>query len=136
MFKLSIVTPEKVFYEADVRSLVVPGTDGYLGILTSHAPLITALKPGKIEFIDDDGKQHIMAVTSGFLEVSHNMATLLADAAEDESEINIDRAKAAYEKAWEQLKAAGRGEIDVDMNEARAALERASNRIKIYEQTH
>jgi len=136
MFKLSIVTPERVFYEADVRSLIVPGTDGYLGVLTSHAPLITALQPGKIEFVDAEGAIHIMAVTSGFLEVSRNVATLLADAAEDVSEIDIERARAAHDKAWQQLKAAGRGELEIDMQEARAALKRAANRIRIHEQSH
>jgi len=136
MFQLSIVTPEKVFYEADVSSLIVPGSEGYLGVLTGHAPLITALIPGKIEFKDAQDQTHTVAVTSGFLEVSSNVATLLADAAEDFSEINIERAREAYNRAWEQLKAAGKVEGAVDLKSARAALERAANRIRIYENTH
>jgi F-type H+-transporting ATPase subunit epsilon len=136
MFRLSIVTPEKVFFEADIRSLIVPGTEGYLGVLSNHAPLITALHPGKIEFRDIEGKQHFLAVTSGFLEVSGNVATLLADAVEETEEIDLKRAEAARDRAWEMLKAAASGDKNVDTPRARASLERARNRIKIYRQTH
>ena len=136
MFRLSIVTPEKVFYEADIMSLTVPGTEGYLGILSNHAPLITALKPGKIEFRDSDDKLRSLAVTAGFLEVSGNVATLLADAVEDVEEIDIERARAAYNRAWERLKAAGRIDGGDDLASARAALGRAANRIRLYEDSH
>jgi F-type H+-transporting ATPase subunit epsilon len=136
MFRLSIVTPEKVFFEADIRSLIVPGTEGYLGVLSNHAPLITALQPGKIEFRDIDDQQHFLAVTSGFLEVSGNVATLLADAVEETEEIDLKRAEAARDRAWEMLKAAASGDKNIDIPRARASLERARNRIKIYRQTH
>jgi F-type H+-transporting ATPase subunit epsilon len=136
MFRLSIVTPEKVYYEADIKSLVVPGTQGYLGILSNHAPLITALQPGKIEFKDADDKDNYLAVTAGFLEVSSNVATLLADAVEETEEIDIERAREARERAWEALKAAGAGDKSIDVPRARASLERAQNRIRIYKATH
>jgi F-type H+-transporting ATPase subunit epsilon len=136
MFRLSIVTPEKVFFEDDIRSLVVPGADGYLGVLSNHAPLITALQPGKIEFEDAQNRKRTLAVTAGFLEVSGNVATLLADAVEGLNEINIERAKAAKERAWGLLKAAGHGDHTVDTKRAREALARAINRIKLYEQSH
>jgi len=136
MFRLSIVTPEKIFFEADIRSLIVPGTEGYLGVLSNHAPLITALRPGKIEFRDIDDKQHFLAVTSGFLEVSSNVATLLADAVEETEELDVQRAEAARDRAWEMLKAAGSGDKHIDIQRARASLERSQNRIKIYRQTH
>ncbi len=87
MFLLSIVTPEKVFFEAEIKSLVVPGTVGYLGVLSNHAPLITAMKPGRIEFRDFDDKVNLMAVSGGFLEVSNNKATILADAVEKADEL-------------------------------------------------
>jgi len=135
MFRLSIVTPEKVYYEADIKSLVVPGTEGYLGILSNHAPLITALRPGKIEFHDADDKTNYLAVTAGFLEVSGNVATLLADAVEETEEIDIERAKEARARAWEMLKAAGTGDKSIDVPRARASLERAQNRIRIYKAT-
>jgi len=136
MFTLSIVTPEKTVYEQPVSSLVVPGTEGYLGVLSNHAPLITALKPGKIEFVDDRDEAHIMAVSGGFLEVSHNQATLLADAVERGDEIDIERAQAALDREHNRIISAGKGETDIDLPSARAAYERAANRVRIYKETH
>jgi F-type H+-transporting ATPase subunit epsilon len=136
MFRLSIVTPEKVVLEDDVVSLTVPGTEGYLGILSGHAPLITALQPGKIEFRDAQNRPRTLAVTAGFLEVSGDIATLLADAVEGLEEINIERAQAAREHAWEQLKAAAAGDKSVDTKQVREALARAMNRIRLYEASH
>lgn len=136
MFRLSIVTPEKVFYDADVKSLTAPGTEGYLGILSHHAPLITALKPGKIEFRDAQDEMHVLAVSDGFLEVSHNIATLLADAVEAASEIDIQRAQRALELCKQRIVSAGKGETNIDLPSVRAAMERAANRIKIYNETH
>jgi F-type H+-transporting ATPase subunit epsilon len=132
MFRLSIVTPEKVCYDADIKSLVAPGSDGYLGILSQHAPLITTLKPGKIEFRDAQDVLHIMAVTNGFLEVSSNRATILADAVEDGSAIDIERARAAYDRNRNRLISAGKGETSIDLPSVQAALDRAANRIRIY----
>ena len=136
MFHLSIVTPEKSYYEGDIKSLVVPGTEGYLGVLSHHAPLITALMPGKIEFRDEHDEVNIMAVSGGFLEVSNNLATILADTVENADEIDIERARAAYDREKKRLISAGEGETDIDLPSVRAALARAANRIKIYEDTH
>jgi F-type H+-transporting ATPase subunit epsilon len=136
MFHLSIVTPEKSYYEGEIKSLVAPGTEGYLGVLSHHAPLITALMPGKIEFRDEHDEVNIMAVSGGFLEVSNNLATILADTVENADEIDIERARAAYDREKKRLISAGEGETDIDLPSVRAALARAANRIKIYEETH
>ena len=136
MFHLSIVTPEKSFYEGEIKSLVVPGTEGYLGVLSHHAPLITAIQPGKIEFSDSQDEVFIMAVSGGFLEVSNNVATILADAVELADDIDIERAQVAYDRERKRLISAGKGETDIDLPTARKALERAANRIKIYKETH
>jgi F-type H+-transporting ATPase subunit epsilon len=134
VFKLSIVTPEKTFLESDVQSLIVPGSEGYLGVLSNHAPLITALEPGKIEYRDETGKTCYLAVTSGFLEVSNNVATLLADAVEETEEIDLERARASRDRAWDLLKKAGAGDSSIDVARARASLARAQNRIRLHKQ--
>jgi F-type H+-transporting ATPase subunit epsilon len=131
MFRLSIVTPEKVFYEDNVISLIVPGTEGYLGVLSHHAPLITALKPGKIEFRDASDYMHVLAVSGGFLEVSGNQATLLADAVERADEIDVARAQAALDREKKRLMSFGKGETEIDLPRAQSGLERAANRLKI-----
>ncbi len=136
MFRLAIVTPDRVHYDGEIRSLVAPGTEGYLGVLSEHAPLITALKPGKIEFRDAQDTVHVLAVSGGFLEVSNNLATILAEAVEEADKIDIERARQAYERNKARLISAGKGETDIDLPSVKAALDRAANRIKVYDETH
>ena len=136
MFRLSIVTPEKIYFEADIQSLVVPGTEGYLGVLSNHAPLITALKPGRIEFRDSEDTIVLMAVSGGFLEVSNNVATVLADTVERSDEIDIERAQAAFDREQKRLISAGDEATSIDLPTVRAAIARAKNRIKVYKETH
>jgi F-type H+-transporting ATPase subunit epsilon len=80
-FLLRLVTPQKLLLEAEVSSLQVPGSEGYLGVLAHHAPLITALQEGKLTVKDASGRETAYHVTGGFLEVSDNRATVLADSA-------------------------------------------------------
>ena len=135
MFQLSIVTPEKVVFDGEVVSLLVPGMEGYLGVLSNHAPLITALQPDRIEFQDDQDKIQIFSVSGGFVEVSGNRATLLADTAEHCEEIDIDRAQTALERALKSLQDKEKaGEVSAP--EAKEAARRAANRVRIYKETH
>jgi F-type H+-transporting ATPase subunit epsilon len=129
MFKLSAVTPEKVVFEQDVSSIVAPGAMGYLGILTDHAPLITPLIPGKLDIKDNHGRESHFFVSGGFLEVSHNVATILADAIERPEDIDIKRAKDAEERARERLK--HRDSPEIDVARAEGALQRALWRQKL-----
>ena len=80
-FLLRLVTPQKLLLEAEVSALQVPGSEGYLGVLAQHAPLITALQEGKLTVKDPAGRETAYHVTGGFLEVSDNRATVLADSA-------------------------------------------------------
>lgn len=137
-FLLRLVTPQRLLLEAKVSSLQVPGSEGYLGILAHHAPIITALRPGKLEVKDAAGKLTTYAVSGGFLEMSSNRATVLADAAEVSVEIDRERAAASLKRAEERLQgdgarpgaAAGAGE-PIDRDRARRSLERAKNRIAL-----
>jgi F-type H+-transporting ATPase subunit epsilon len=129
VFKLSVVTPEKTVFEREANSIIAPGSEGYLGILTNHAPLITALIPGKLTVTDTVGKDTDYALSGGFLEVSHNLVTILADAIETIDGIDIKRAKEAESRARERL--LHRSDPDIDVVRAEAALARAQNRLRL-----
>ncbi|KPJ62769.1 hypothetical protein AMJ44_15170 [candidate division WOR-1 bacterium DG_54_3] len=131
MYKLAIVTPEARFYEDEVSSIIAPGSLGYLGILTDHAPLITELVPGKLTVKDSKGQEKIFATSGGFLEVLKNNVTILADSIESAEGIDFKRAEEALKRAKERLKSK---DEKVDVPRAEFALTRALNRIKIYKQ--
>jgi F-type H+-transporting ATPase subunit epsilon len=103
MFKLSIVSPERTLFEDEVESLIVPGGEGYLGILSHHAPLISTLKVGEITFRDTNKKEVVMATSGGFIEVSDNVASVLVDTAEFLDEIDLSRAENELHRAEELL---------------------------------
>jgi F-type H+-transporting ATPase subunit epsilon len=132
MFKLSAATPEKIVFEKEAISIVAPGMLGYLGILTDHAPLITPLVPGKLEVKEPGGNQSHFFISGGFLEVANNFVTILADAIEKPTEIDVNRAKAAEERARERLQ--HRHDQKVDVIRAEAALQRAIWRQKMANQ--
>ena len=78
-FELSILTPERSVFEGAVEYVQVPGSQGYLGVLAHHAPLVTALAPGTLDVRLAGGHERSWRVEGGFFEVSNNRATVLAD---------------------------------------------------------
>ena len=126
-YQLSIVTPEKTIFDEKVESLIAPGTLGYLGVLAHHAPLMTGLVAGKLTIRKADGQTETIAISGGFLEVSRNKATILADAAEWASDIDLTRAKAALDRAKQKLHTR-----EGDIAQTEEELARALNRVKIY----
>ena len=131
MFKLSVVTPIKVFYEEEVNSLVAPGEVGYLGVLSNHAPLITALKPGLLTIKDRLDTEVELAISGGFLEVSNNQAMILADAIEYVTDINLKRAQAAKKRAENRIAGLMADDEETDFERSHQALARALNRITL-----
>ena len=127
--KFEMVTAERVVYSDDVDIVVAPGTVGQLGILPSHAPLLTTLQPGEL-VVKKEGGEAAMFVSGGFLEVMQNRVTVLADVAERVEEIDVTRAEEAKRRAEERL----REHIpEVDLARAEAALRRSLVRLKIAE---
>ena len=127
-FQLSIVTPEATVFDETVVSLIVPGAEGYLGVLAHHAPLITPLQPGKITILLTGETELYLAVAGGFLEVAKNEATILADTAEQADQIDRERALEALERARRRLHDTSR---HWDTDRATAALRRAESRIRV-----
>ncbi len=128
LFSVEVLTPEKVLYSSDrVVSLTAPAWEGRLGVMAKHRPLVCALRTGVLSLRLDDGETRYIAIAGGFLEVSHNKAVILCDAAEMDREIDVDRARRALERANERLRTFDRS---IDRQRARAAKDRALARLK------
>jgi F-type H+-transporting ATPase subunit epsilon len=125
---LEIVTPEKRAFAGDVDEVIVPGTEGELGILPHHAPLMTILQAGEL-VVRKGGRDESLAISGGFLEVRPDRVIILADSAERAEEIDIARAEAARKRAEERLRGMTPG--TVDETRAEAALRRAVARIAV-----
>jgi F-type H+-transporting ATPase subunit epsilon len=78
-FKIDIITPEEIYFTGEAVSLVVPGIQGYLGVLVDHAPLVTPLGNGRVEIRMPDRTEKQFEIQGGFLEVAANHATLLVE---------------------------------------------------------
>lgn len=125
---VEVVTGEQVVYERDDATMVVaPGAEGSLGILPRHAALVSLLKEGELR-IKHGGEEDAIAVHGGFIEVLNNKVVILADTAERTSEIDVERAEAARQRAEAALHNAKDRQ---DIAEAEAALRRAAIRLRL-----
>jgi F-type H+-transporting ATPase subunit epsilon len=126
-FKLEIVTPEKKVVETAAEEVQIPGKNGYLGVLPGHAPLITELAVGEIIYCENKSEFRL-AVAWGFAEVLPDKVTILAESAERPSEINVERARKAKERAEQRLTS---GDTNVDVDRALDSLHRAESRLDV-----
>ena len=129
MLHLEIVTPERRVLVADVDSVTVPTATGEAGILPSHAPLISALKPGILAY-SIKGTIDKLAVSGGFVEVSTDRVSVLVDTAETAVEIDADAARLARDSAEKTLLSAGLSSEE-DSATARAAFDHAAARLQL-----
>lgn len=127
---LEVVTPERIVVSEEVQIVASPGALGEFGVLIGHTPFLTALKTGIIRYTDSKGKEHHLFVSGGFAEALPDKVTILAESSEKSRDIDVERAKAALERAEKRL-AEDRSREDIDFNRARAALERATFRIRL-----
>ncbi|ACL67819.1 ATP synthase F1, epsilon subunit [Anaeromyxobacter dehalogenans 2CP-1] len=99
---LDIVTPEKRVLSVQVDEVRAPGVQGGFGVRLNHEPFMTALEPGRLTYVEG-GREHHYAVGGGFLQVADNRVIVLADTAEAAGEIDVDRARKAFEDAQNRL---------------------------------
>ena len=128
---VEVVTAERALYSGEADVVIAPGSEGELGILPRHAALLTTLKVGQL-LIRLGGAEESLFVSGGFLEVSDNSVTVLAETAERAEEIDQARAEAARRRAQEHLQQA---QSDVERAELVGALERAVARLRVAEVT-
>jgi F-type H+-transporting ATPase subunit epsilon len=108
---LSIVTPEKQLVSEEVDQVNVPGTEGDMGILYDHAPILTVLRSGQLSY-EKEGKTVVLVVSGGYLEVTDNRVTVMAETGEFLKEIDRERAERAQAEAEKRL-----GETDISEEE-------------------
>ena len=118
--RLEIVTPESRVFSDDVDSVVLPGTEGEMGILPAHAPLVTMLKPGELRYVRG-GKTEEIVVGEGLVEVTGSTVRVLTDAAMNESAIDESQVQEALARAEARMKEADLGPEEIASVEAMIA---------------
>ncbi len=132
---LEIVTPDRAVVHERVDEVQLPGSEGNLGILPGHTPLLTRLRVGPAWY--RKGTEIVnLAIADGVAEVLPDKVRLLALIAERDDEINLERAEEARRRAEERMKAARTGVSDIDMERARMSLIKAITRINVATKLH
>lgn len=133
--RLELVAPAGLVFEGDVEMVVLPAVTGEVGILPRHAPLVAQLSIGRLRVLKTDGDWLTFAVAEGFAKVQFDKVIVLADAAEEASQIDIDRVRRSIERATQRLEMHRTGTVpegdDVDPYREQLALRRARNRLKV-----
>ena len=127
---VEIVTAERHVLTTEADMVIAPATEGVVGILPRHAPLLTGLNPGVL-VLKHDGEEEALAVAGGFLQVSKNHVLVLADTAERAEEVDEQRATEARERAVAALEEARRKPDGLQAEAARGALRRSLARLNV-----
>ncbi|HET9346625.1 MAG TPA: F0F1 ATP synthase subunit epsilon [Candidatus Limnocylindrales bacterium] len=131
--KLEIVTPERLVFDETVDGVTLPGSEGELGVLPNHAPLVSTLGVGELR-IRSGGSEDWFAIVGGFVQVLPDKVVVMAETADLSSEIDLEKAAAARRDA-EQALESGYHE-GVDLSAARAALQAALLRERVAQRRH
>lgn len=127
---LEIVTPDRLVLSEEVEEVTAPGSEGEFGVLPGHTPFLTTLKVGELAY--RKGKEfHHMAISWGYAEVTPGKVTILAEAAEAAHEIDVERARAARERAEKELRKLSKEDRDYLIEAAR--LEKSLIRLQVAE---
>jgi len=126
-FLLRIITPDRVFYENQVKMVEFNTTEGEIGVLPGHVPMTVIIKPGILDITEDEGDKEA-ALHAGFAEILQDRVTILAEVIEWPEEIDAERAEAALERARKRLDSKT---PETDLARAETALQRAMARIEV-----
>jgi len=129
MFLVKVITPQAKVRLINTEILNIVNSDGQMGLLSHHMPIISMVKISKMSTIED-GVRHNYAIAGGVLFYQDNEATLLADAFESQDEIDLERAFEAKQRATERL---SENNTEIDVKRAQIALAKALNRISVKE---
>jgi len=128
---LDVVSAEDRLFSGDVQSIQVTGSEGELGILPGHTPLLTALKPGMVRVVMENGKEELFYIAGGVMEVQPDFVTVLSDTAIRGGELDEQAAEKAKQEALEALQHAS---PDMSYAEAAAELARAVAQLRVLQQ--
>ena len=126
---LEIVTPDKKILSVKAKEVLVPGIEGYFGVLPGHAPLLTRLGVGELSYRDGEGTHHL-AAADGLVEVLPHRVTILALLCEPAREIDVERAREARRRAEEAMKDIGKL-TDREMVLIEVSLKKAITRLQV-----
>ncbi len=125
---IEIVAPDRRAFQGEARGLRAPGAEGSFQVLKDHAPMIATIEVGPIFVTSMNGEKIGFATSGGFVEVLSNKVTVLTETCEPASEIDVERARQAEERAKDVL---ARTQDPEERARAEAALERARNRLRV-----
>jgi F-type H+-transporting ATPase subunit epsilon len=128
--RLEVVTPSGAKVNEDVDIVNAPGYGGDFGVLANHAPFLSTIKIGTLTY-ENGNKRESLMISGGFCEVSNNKITFLVESAEVGSEIDVERAMRAKERAEKRLAQAAQQTENFNRRRAEIALQRALARLKV-----
>ena len=124
---VEVVSPERILWTGEAHMVLARTVGGGdIAFLTGHAPFVGALDIWTVEVRTEDGSTEVIAVHGGFIEVSHDRVTVLSDVAEVSSQIDVERARAAQERAEAAVRAGDDIEAEAALRRAEVRLEAAS----------
>lgn len=128
MITVRIITPQGFYGQFNASILNLRTTDGQIGILSNHMPLVTTLETSVMNLVDDHQDRRFFAIGDGVVYFENNVAQVLVETCESKDEIDFQRAQEAYQRALERLSSEYEG---VDFKRAEKALKKAKNRLSL-----
>ena len=129
---LEIVTPDRAVVRESVDEIQIPGSEGYLGVLPGHTPLLTTLQVGELWFRQGDDRCYV-SVAFGFAEILPDRVTILAQVAERAEEVDVDRAQEAARRSRDRLT---RAPVELDFERARVSVMKSLIRLQVASKIH